>query len=196
MNIFEILGLPSDTPKEELEKSYKALRYELSEKRFLPGEEGNAAAKKLSELDTAWKDYNAFNEGEKVDVGVDSDFSKVEEYLKQGDYAEAQNLLDSIKTRNAEWHYYQSQVYYRREWLTESRKHLKIAVDMEPGNEKYKNALAKLEMKMGNSEVPPQNFGNYNQQQQMQGASCGNMLSDCCAAYCCMECCYSLFCCR
>ncbi len=195
MSIFEILGLPTDTPKEELEKKYKDLRYELSEKRFLPGEEGNAAAKKLTELDRAWKDYVSFDESEKVNVGDTDSFSAIDEYIKKGDLASAQNLLDAVKVRNAEWHYFQAQVYYKREWLSESRKHLKIAHDMEPSNEKYKNALDKLEMKMGSAEVPPQNFGNYSQQQ-TQGGSCGNMLSDCCAAYCCMECCYSLFCCR
>lgn len=193
MNIFEILGLPSDTPKETIEQKYNELRAELSERRFLPGDEGNEAAKKLTRLERAWADYNAFSESEKVDYGVGADFAYVEELIKRGDYSEAQSALDSITDRSAEWHYYQAQIYYKREWLSESRKHLKIAVDMDPQNTKYKNALDKLELKMGNAEVPPQDFSGA---QQVQGNACGNMLSDCCLAYCCMECCYSLMCCR
>lgn len=195
MNIFEILGVTSDTPKAEIEAKYLELKAELSEKRFSIGEEGNIAAKKLTELERAWRDYNAFNDGDHAKVDVGADFNYVESLLEKNDLAGAQEALDSIKERNAEWHYYQARIYYNREWLTESRKHLKIAVDMEPNNQKYKNALNKLEYKMGADNVPPQDFGNMNTQQ-MQENSFGNMLSNCCAAYCCMECCYSLFCCR
>ncbi|MFR6640254.1 MAG: hypothetical protein ACLUSP_01965 [Christensenellales bacterium] len=41
-------------------------------------------------------------------------------------------MLDSINDRDGQWHYYQSIVYYKREWLTESKRQLEEAIACDP----------------------------------------------------------------
>ena len=41
-----------------------------------------------------------------------------------------------MTVREGEWHYFQSIVYYKREWLTESKKQLESAVECDHGNQK------------------------------------------------------------
>ncbi len=92
----------------------------------------------------------------------------------------------------------QSIIYYKREWLTDSRKQLAIAVEKEPRNDKYKTALEKLDLVMGDPHTDPRVVGMDPSQpppvqQQPEGQMCGgNMLSNCCLAYCLTDCCCSM----
>ena len=51
---YSVLGLPAETPEEELRARYEALKAEYGEQRFKSGAEGNEGARKLSELESAW----------------------------------------------------------------------------------------------------------------------------------------------
>lgn len=78
-------------------------------------------------------------------------YPAVENYIRSGDYDAAQRELDDIQDRDGKWHYYQSIIFYKREWLSESRAQLVLAVQMEPENAKYRESLRKLDLVMGNA---------------------------------------------
>lgn len=193
-NPYDVLDLPEDSGEELLRARYDELKAKYGEQRFAAGEEGNEGARKLMELEEAWKIISARLEKNKAKEQFGGDFGQIDDLIKKGKYDEAQAMLDAYTDRGAEWHYLQSIVFYKRDWLTESRKQLKMAVDLEPTNEKYKTALTKLEMVMGNPETQAQNLGN-------QGAPVmgdpnaqmsGNCLSNCCLAYCLTDCCCNM----
>ena len=102
----------------------------------------------------------------------------------------AQELLDGISYKDAEWHYYESVVFYKKNWMNESKNQLELALKMDPENEKYKKSYEQLKAKMNFSEKQFHS-GNYNannngadgSQKQMGGDTCMDM----CATYCCME---------
>jgi len=144
-NPYEILGLTEETSFEELRKRYEELKAEYGEGRFQPGEAGTEAARKLNELEQAWYEIQAKREAAEVkkDAGG-NDFAYVDKLIKEQKYDEAQAELDAMTVREGEWHYFQSIIYYKREWLSESKKQLEIAMQMDPSNEKYKTAYNKL----------------------------------------------------
>jgi hypothetical protein len=74
-----------------------------------------------------------------------------ENAIKNGDIRLAQEKLDSFDERNGEWHYYQSVIFYKKNWINESKKQLEIALQCDPENQKYKNALNKLNENVLNS---------------------------------------------
>lgn len=197
-NPYEILGLNESCSFEELKARYEQLKNEYSEGRFRPGEEGNEAARKLTELEQAWQDISARQTvAEAVDGSGGNDFAYVDKLIKEQRYDEAQAALDSMTVREGEWHYFQSIIYYKREWLSECKKQLEAAIECDPGNAKYKTALEKLNMVIGSATVDPKTLGQDQigpdpVQMQQQG----DMLSNCCLAYCltslccdCMHCC-------
>lgn len=196
---YSVLGLPAETPEEELRARYEALKAEYGEQRFKSGAEGNEGARKLSELESAWAMISAdFDKKEAQATFGDGDYGAIDDMIKKGNYDDAQARLDAITDRTAEWHYLQSIIYYKREWLSDSRKQLALAVEKEPRNEKYKSALEKLDLVIGNPQTDPQTLGtdpaqmppmNQNPDGQMCG---GNMLSNCCLAYCLTDCCCSM----
>ncbi|MBE5731729.1 MAG: hypothetical protein E7353_01725 [Clostridiales bacterium] len=117
--------------------------------------------------------------------------------IKEKKIDEAQRVLDNISDRNAEWHYLQSRIYYNREWISECKKHLEMAVNADPTNEKYKRTLDKLNQIIGNKNANPENLHSEDQryQYEQQNMNAGNSLLNCCSTYCLMSMCCDL-CCR
>ena len=72
------------------------------------------------------------------------DYGQVEKLIAGGDYQAAQAELDKANERDAKWHYFQSKVFFAKNWFNESKKQLEIAVELEPDNTQYKEELEKL----------------------------------------------------
>ncbi len=144
---FLVLGISQDATQVEAEAAYNNLREKYRLDMHQEGARGKAAAEALTDLDEAYRQVLDIMEQR---VSFDgSVFGQIEQYIKENRYEEAQGLLDNVSERNAEWHYLQSALYYKKGWLAESRSQLKMACSMEPSNQKYKNALNKLENKTG-----------------------------------------------
>ena len=157
---YKIFGLDETCSDEELERAYKTLKAKYSEDRFLEGEAGNYAAKKLTELENAYREVTSERrEGIHDRTDSTSIFAKIENLIRSGNLQEAQYELDGFNERNAEWHYLQSVVFYKKNWNNESKKQLEIAMQMDPDNQKYKNSYEKLNNKI-NSESN-KNFTSY-----------------------------------
>lgn len=194
----ELLGLSEDASAEEIKSAYEALRAKYLEERFLDGEEGNRAAKMLTKIEVAYNELlTELNEDAAAEDGGAS-FSRVEELLKAGDIQEAQRVLDSFNERTAYWHYLQGVIFYRKNWINESKKQLEIAIQLEPNNDKYKETYRKLTDKI-NFNANQQNQNGYDsqyqgqtmdsnpQQDQMGGGFCESCIN-CCYTYMCISC--------
>lgn len=203
---YKILGVDEYCTDRELSEAYFSLRKKYQEERFLDGEAGNEAARKLTELDAAYEEVSDFRKehssGENASL-----YKEVDAAIKSDDLAKAQELLDSFNERPAEWHYLQAVVFYRKNWMNESKKQLEIAKNLDPDNEKYKTTYDKLVKKIedaGKKADPDWNKsgsgggarGSYDYgdgEPQMGGDSCMsyccqilwcNMLLNCCCNSC------------
>lgn len=201
---YKILGVSEKATEEQINEAYNKLKAKYSEERFCEGEVGNKAAKNLTKLELAYSEIlNSKNKksdigGEKMSVG----YAQVEKLIREGKISEAQQTLDDILERDAEWHYLQSVIFYKKNWVNESKKQLEIALSIEPRSEKYGEAYARLKQKIdynqnqfhsGNS-----NYDNYNNANNVNNRQMGGSSNDCltfCATWCCMDMLCSM-CCR
>lgn len=183
---YEVLSIPEDSSFDDAKAKYEQLKAVYGEERFLPGEAGAEGAKKLTELEDAWAVINARHEEKEKEAKYGSGFTAVERLVKERDYDGAQSVLDAMTNRNAEWHYYQALVYYKREWMVDCKTHLGEAVRLDPDNKKYRDSLERLIRVMGNPQTPPSSLGEN--QGGVQTYSAGNCLSNCCTTLCCLEC--------
>ncbi len=200
---YEILGVSENAEMNEIDVQYGKLRKKYQNEMFEEGEKGADAAKKLTELENAYAEIKAERETLSKDEQMqeENNYENVESAIKDKDLDKAQKLLDDYAIRDAEWHYLQSIVYYRKNWINESKKQLEIAISLDKDNARYKRAYDKMLEKMANSqnEFKSGNAGGYNNNQSgntQMGATdgCGGCM-DCLAAYCCTSlCCNS--CCR
>lgn len=214
---YKVLGLDKSSDPELLQSKYNELHDLYSEQRFKSGEEGNEGARKLQELEEAWDQITAEMQRDTVSASFDGDYGKVDDLIRRGMYNEAQDILDGIQDRKGEWHYMQAIVFYKREWLTDAKTQLEMALRDDPTNSKYRSSLEKLNLAMGTSQNGGQgtvqnnggaynnNGGNYGQQPYndhngqypgQQQADMANCLSSCCCAYCLTDClCSAMRCC-
>ena len=192
---YKILGITENASDDELEAAYKKLKDKYSKERFYEGEIGNEAAKNLTKVETAYAEIKAERKYRSSANGeYKEDFSDIEAAIKRGKIAEAQAKLDDVTDRNAEWHYLQSVVFYKKNWINESKKQLEIAMNMEPYNEKYSEAYMKLKQKIDfNEKQFHSGNANYNQnephrttERQMGGSGMNDCLSFC-ATWCCID---------
>lgn len=192
----DILGLSEGATAQQVEDAYLKLRAKYQEERFLDGEAGNEAARMLTKISTARDELLA--EIAEAGQGAESEgtaFAKVEELIKSGDLQEAQRRLDQFNERGAQWHYLQSVVFYRKNWINESKKQLEIAIRLDGENQKYKDAYKKLNEKInydasrsggGNQGVYQGQTMNSQSDDQMGGSFCSSCV-ECCALNACIN---------
>ncbi len=145
--IYEVFGLTPNCTDEQLDARYQELKAKYSEDRFLEGEAGNYAAKKLTELERAYAEVKSMRNEPSAKADTGNAFAEVERNIRAGNYNAAQELLDSFSERTAEWHYLQSVVFYKKNWTNESKKQLEIAMQMDSSCEKYRSAYEKINAK-------------------------------------------------
>lgn len=157
-NAYEILGLTSSATRDEIDARYKQLRDQYQRDRFLPGEEGEEASEKLQQIEVAYRDILAGMEEQKqqtTDFVDADDYAEIQRLISDGKLDEAQAKLDERESRDAEWHYVQSILFYKRNWFLESKKQLELACQMDPTNERYKQSLDKLTKILASNTISP-----------------------------------------
>ena len=193
---FVVLGVDRDATQAEVKEAYERLRDEYRMAIHVEGDEGKKAAKKLSELEDAYREAM-----ERLSAGseISGVYTRVAELLKRKDFDGAQSALDKVSERNAEWHYYQSAVYHGKGWNYEAKAQLEMAINMDPENTKYKDTLERMKNHDsgsfgGHSSSAgagaatgdrPRSYDTYENSQGRRGASAG----DCCASLICADCC-------
>ena len=187
----ELFGLRDGATKEDVKAAYDALRAKYLEERFMDGEIGNNAAKMLTQIEIAYNDLMSELSENAAAEDSESSFARVEELIKQGNDSEAQRVLDGFNERGGKWHYLQSVLFYRKNWVSESKKQLEIAIQLEPENDKYKEAYRKLNEKINYDSQRSSNESVY-QGQTVNAGDENQMGGSFCAS--CIECCYLNMC--
>ena len=156
-NAYEILGLSESATREQIDARYRELRDKYQRDRFLPGDEGEEASEKLQQLEVAYRDIiTTMQEAEMSSNYTDEqDYTEIQQLITANNLEEAQRKLDERVTRDAEWHYMQSILFYKRNWFLESKKQLELACEMEPDNTRYKQSLEKLTKILASNTISP-----------------------------------------
>ncbi len=199
---YELLGVSENATDEEIKESYEALKARYSEERWLDGEAGNEAAKMLTKIDVAYREITEARKEQSKNTEGKNVFEEISDLIKENKISEAQARLDDCNERSAEWHYLQAVVFYKKNWTSESKKQLEIAMQMDPDNVKYRNAYGKMNAKNDyQRQSAQQNQNPYSNPQGMPmddnqmggGNACSNCIS-CCYTYLCVDCLFSLCC--
>ena len=203
---FVVLGLNRYTcNQQDVKDAYTALREKYAKDRFLEGDVGHEAARKLDEVETAYRDAMRELTERSTIEGGSSSYAEVEALMREGRLNEAQTKLDYMTTRDAEWHYLQSAIYWKKDWRSDSKKQLEMALALDPNNPKYKLAMERLNNAANagqrtntydgngnpyaNAGHAGQNQGynrSYNQNPYYRER---NSTSDCCTQLICADCC-------
>ena len=191
---YKSLGVNPEDSNEVIKEKYLELKKKYEEERFSEDSDvGNNAAKRLTEIEVAYNSIINYRFEHASQGSTAEAYASVEAAIRSGNLNAAQQLLDDFDERSAEWHYYQSVVFFKKNWINESKKQLEIAISMSPNEPKYKNALNKINERVnegakinndwnrsGNTQ-----YGNSSYAQNQQGGSDQQLGGDSCAQWCC-----------
>ena len=194
---YTILGVEETATDDEIKAAYESLKAKYNEEKWQDGEAGNQAARMLGKLDAAYQEIMEERAEQAKSTSGPGAFEEVSNAIKSGDYARAQSILDNFNERSAEWHYLQSVVFYKKNWINESKKQLEIAIQMDGENTKYRDAYEKLkaqsDYKKETGGAPNVHADPASGDAQMGGNWCSSCASMC-YTYLCINCLCNLCC--
>ena len=188
---YDCLGVSAEDSNEVIKEKYLELKKKYEEERFSDDSDvGNNAAKRLTEIEVAYNAIINYRFEHSQNGTTAEAFQSVEAAIRSGNLSAAQQLLDDFDGRTAEWHYYQSVIFFKKNWINESKKQLEIALSLSPDEPKYKNALNKLNNRVNeganiNNDWNRSGNAGYQQGYYQQGGPSQQLGGDSCMQWCC-----------
>ena len=182
-NPYKVLGVRENASEAEVKAAYKELVKKYHPDKYVNNPLADLAAEKLKEINEAYDTitkggYKSSSSSSSSSSGNGGyDFNTIRAYINSGRVIEAERMLMSMSNRNGEWNYLMGVIYLRRGWYDNARTYLQNAVNMEPNNMEYRNALNSV-------------MNSANSYRTMGGGMSNDELCNCCAQlYCADTCC-------
>ena len=187
---YEVLGVPRGASETEVKKAYRELCHKYHPDKYMNNPLADLAQEKMKEINEAYDTITkgggratSYNQGNHYSGGgSDVSLARIRQMIQMGQIQEADNALEAVSNRTAEWYYLRGVVASRRGWMDEARQNFRIALSMDPGNAEYNAAFQSVN---GTSA-----YGYRGQRQSVPGDDdccglcaqlmCMNMLCNCC----------------
>lgn len=189
-NPYEVLGVREGSTKDEIKKAYRELA-----KKYHPDQYGanplkDLAEEKMREINEAYdyimknstdgsyqhaEERTTYSQSSGNYQTQDYNYNSIRMDIQTGNYVLAEEKLNRMNTRTAEWNYLMGLVLMRKGWYDAAYNSMSTACNMEPQNMEYRDAFRRI------------NRRNDNYRQPYGGRSDSN-LCDICATLYCMDC--------
>ncbi|KUO71987.1 MAG: molecular chaperone DnaJ, partial [Clostridia bacterium BRH_c25] len=159
-NPYEVLGIREGTDAEGIRRAYMELVKKYHPDQYQNNPLSDLAEEKLKEINEA---YDYLMKKAEAQGGIRSSrqqeergyrnnqedagrsyYDQARAYVNMGNVAAAEEILNNISFRGGEWYYLKGLIFMRRGWYNEAVTSLKTAVDMEPGNYEFRDALNRV----------------------------------------------------
>lgn len=150
---YEVIGVRQGANKEEIKKAYRE-----QAKKYHPDQYNNnplkdLAEEKMRELNEAYDylmsnsetSYTANNEYSSSDSNYS--FNSIRINIQNGNIRAAEDALNNISSRNAEWNFLMGMVYLKKGWYNDADNCLQAACRLDPSNREYREALNTISRK-------------------------------------------------
>jgi len=186
---YKILGVSPSATDQEIKKAYRDLARKYHPDSYVDNPLAELAQEKMKEIneayDTIMKNRAAGNSGSysgssrSYSSYSSGQFADIRQDINMGNIARAEQKLNAIPNRTAEWYFLMGSVNYARGWLDEAKRNFEIAASMEPGNHEYQQALFRMSRS---------GSGAYRRTGYSGGSDMGGAC-DCCSSLLCADCC-------
>jgi len=159
---YSVLGVSPSASDEEIKKAYRELARKYHPDNYHDNPLSDLAQEKMKEINEAYdtimrmrsggskgqyagggsegySSYSSSYSSSEASAGI---YARIRAAINSGNLVLAEQLLNSVTERGAEWSFLMGSLCYRKGWMDEAGRYFQIAVDMDPGNPEYRQALA------------------------------------------------------
>ncbi len=160
---YSVLGVSQNASDEEVKKAYRELARKYHPDNYQNNPLADLAEEKMKEINEAYDTITkqrAGGGGYQSSSGYagsyqqsyssgNSAYAQIRNLINAGDLATAERLLYEINQRDGEWYFLSGSIAYRKGWMDEAMQNYSRAVQMEPNNMEYRQALAIMQRGAG-----------------------------------------------
>lgn len=188
---YSVLGVSPNASDEKVKKAYREMARKYHPDNYHDNPLSDLAQEKMKEINEAYAEItrmrsggsnpgasyagpNSYSGARNTSTGI---YAQIRAAIAAGNMALAEQLLNTVTDRTAEWYFLMGSLLYRKGWMDEANKNFETAVNMEPTNAEYRQALNY--MRSGGQAY---RYGGA-------GAMRGTDPCDCCTSMICADCC-------
>ena len=150
---YSVLGVSQSASDDEIKKAYRELARKYHPDNYQNNPLADLAEEKMKEINEAYDTITKQRSGEMPRGGgygggyqqgyaSNPTYGRVRNLINVGDLTQAEQLLYQVGQKDGEWYFLSGSIAYRRGWLDEALQNYTRAVQMEPNNIEYQQALA------------------------------------------------------
>ena len=160
---YKVLGVSSDASDEEIKKAYRELARKYHPDNYHNNPLADLAQEKMKEINEAYDTINkmrsqrntgashasrgtsgaySYQSWSDQNYQRKSDFPEIRSAIASGNFALAEELLNAVPKRNAEWNFLMGHVCYAKGWFNDAIEYFRIAANMDPENPEYARTFA------------------------------------------------------
>ena len=193
---YSVLGVSPSASDEEVKKAYRELARKYHPDNYQNNPLADLAEEKMKEINEAYDQitkqragggssgsyggsyqsaYQSSYQGGYSSASSNQTYAQIRGMINAGDLAGAERLLYDVPQKDGERYFLSGSIAYRKGWMDEAMQNYVRAVQLEPNNMEYRQALAIMQQG---------NMGGY----RPAGYSSGADAMDCCTTMMCLNC--------
>lgn len=153
---YSVLGVSQSASDDEIKKDYRELARKYHPDNYQNNPLADLAEEKMKEINEAYDTITKQRSGEMPRSGgygggyqqgyaSNPTYGRVRNLINVGDLTQAEQLLYQVGQKDGEWYFLSGSIAYRRGWLDEAMQNYTLAVQMDPNNMEYRQALTVMQ---------------------------------------------------
>ena len=160
---YSVLGVSQSASDDEVKKAYRELARKYHPDNYQNNPLADLAEEKMKEINEAYDTITKQRSGgysggasggygggygyqqSSSSASANPAYARIRNLINAGDLGQAEQLLYEVGQKDGEWYFLSGSIAYRKGWLDEALQNYTRAVQMDPGNMEYRQALALMQ---------------------------------------------------